>query len=131
MSNAAYPQSITSYAFAVRGDLPSHHMGEFYRDAGLALSEFQTAMAAQIVHAPQQNTEMGRSGDGWRVPAHGLPDPRPSFAAPNRKWREEEWFHRLRLNDDGKLMTKDEFMKARETKKQGKKRSRDYNRNTR
>lgn len=108
-----YNQTITSYSFQVRGDLPSH-MGDFYRDADMSRSAFETARAAQILPQDRPKPARGQSDNGWRTSGFHLPDPHPSFAAPNRKWREDGWFQKLRVKDDGTALTKEEFFKMRQ-----------------
>lgn len=123
----SYNQTITSYSFEIRGDLPSH-MGDFYRDADMSRADFETARAAQIVPQDRQSPAQGQSSKGRRISGFDLPDPRPSFAPPDRKWREDGWFQKLRQGQSGAPMSKEEFLKARSepTKPRRNDRARDY-----
>jgi hypothetical protein len=107
----------TSFAFERRGELPNH-LGDFYRDADKARAAFETARTAQIV-APEPSQRADRSAGEDRAmrprtARFQLPDPHPSFAQPNRKRFEEDWFQRLDCNSDGKPLTKQAFMEMRE-----------------
>lgn len=123
LPKTSYNQTITSYSFQVRGDLPSH-MGDFYRDADMSRAAFETARAAQIMPQDRPRHARGQSDNGWRTSEFHLPDPHPSFAAPNRKWREDGWFQKLDVQENGRALTKEEFFKMREGQSQSRRKER-------
>lgn len=90
-----------SFAYLRRGELPSDG-SSFYRDAGLSRDEFEIARAAQLLPRglPERfhDRQSGETGRKPKVMAHVLPDPRPDFAAPNRKLFEEDWFARRKTS---------------------------------
>lgn len=102
-----------AYGFIHAGDLPGD-WGAFTKEADRARAAFETAHNAQIV--PQTKTSGGRS-DG-QLPRRfqhraDLPDPRPSFAVPARRARDEDWFQTLPTRPDGRVLSREEFQNLR------------------
>lgn len=131
MSDHTPSLATLSYAFEMRGELPGD-MGLFYAGASTARDAFDAARR----ELPGKTFPKARDIDPgvgsvdaaplkYRTPRYALPDPHPSFAAPNRKLRDENWFQQLRTREDGKAMTKEEFMKARNQPTNSKNRTRD------
>ncbi|MEO1193307.1 MAG: hypothetical protein AAFY02_16210 [Pseudomonadota bacterium] len=133
MSKNGNKDARTSFAFQRRGDLPGS--SSFYRDSSEARDAFETARAAQIPPA-QQPARADREAGGVaarrpRVSRFDLPAPRPSFAEPNRKRFEEDWFQKLEQGPNGAPLTKQAFLEMREASKSGKPHTHKYLHNSR
>jgi hypothetical protein len=106
-------------AYEQRGELPASFDTAFYRDAGLAKEEFLSGLRGPELHLSKEPKRHVTSGG--RTPKTlkaVLPDPHPSFAVPNRKLYEEDWFARLEQRADGRAVTRAEIEAARASKKE-------------
>ena len=109
---APFNPTAQSLAYEQRGDLPASFDTTFYRDAGIAKEEFLSGLRGQDLPAGKDaKRSADRATSGTRAPKTPnavLPDPHPSFALPNRKLYEEDWFARLEQRADGRAVTRAE-----------------------
>ncbi|TRW96272.1 hypothetical protein FNJ84_13385 [Paracoccus sp. M683] len=115
-----------SMAYEQRGELPTSFDTAFYRDAGLAKEEFLSGLRGPDLLASRDAAKTADRAVGGRTPktpTAALPDPHPSFALPNRKLYEENWFAKLEQRADGRAVTRaeTEAMQASKTAERGRK----------
>lgn len=118
---APFNPTAQSLAYEQRGKLPASFDTSFYRDAGLAKEEFLSGLRGPDIQADKhasRNADRAAGGRTPKTPIAGLPDPHPSFAVPNRKLYEDEWFAKLEQRADGRAVTRAEIEAARASKKE-------------
>lgn len=118
---APFNPTAQSLAYEQRGDLPASFDTAFYRDAGLAKEEFLSGLRGPDLTAgkdAKRSADRASGGRTPRTPNAALPDPHPSFALPNRKLYEEDWFAKLEQRADGRAVTRAESDAATASKKE-------------
>ncbi|TRW96315.1 hypothetical protein FNJ84_13645 [Paracoccus sp. M683] len=112
---APFNPTAQSLAYEQRGELPASFDTSFYRDAGIAKEEFLSGLRGPDIQADKhasRNADRAAGGRTPKTPIAGLPDPHPSFALPNRKLYEENWYAQLEQRTDGRAVTRAEIEAA-------------------
>ncbi len=124
---APFNPTALSMSYEQRGELPASFDTAFYRDVGLAKENFLSGLRGPDLEASKDaNRSADRTASGGhtpKTPTSGLPDPHPSFALPNRKLYEADWFAKLEQRADGRAVTRaeQEATKASMPKERGRK----------
>lgn len=102
-----------SFSFIRADDLPGD-WGTFTKDADRARKALETAHNAQIV---PPNARPAQRAEG-QLPARfqhraNLPDPRPSYAIPAPRRRDEEWYQSASAEPEQQPLSREEFQRLR------------------